>query len=503
MDTLVFSCTSTESSLADYQLQPVLTNMANHSQSWASILLELDLPDHPFKAYLIDPFIPLTRGYPPGFCFSVTRPPTEPYIVSKSATPQIRPSRNLPPAGTSSGGASKKPCKPYARQSEPSEAFPVIGFVGKVRRQAATPNQQPELVHHGIVEPEISAAVDAIRMRWIETASSRDHSEWWAEGHHPHETECAQLRFFEKDDRQTLHAASPRWAEITRSPLSQLVSTSRTYVNQSSSSVLSVQLPDDYQLYLPPKSGFSLSLLEEFHQLVPKLNHVDGWDAVVIDPPWENKSASRSSKYKSIELYDLFKLRLPELLGENGGKKALVAIWVTNRPKFRRFLMTKFMPDSQIVGPYAEWYWVKLTGSPVLSGQTVIEKGGLPIFDLLSDSPRRCYEGMILGWYIPKTMASATPIESLPLKTMFMSTPLDHSRKPNLAELLQPYLPKNANFLELFARTISCLMPVDKTEQEEYHSDRLRGFWHSVGDESPKFNGSPWVDKIRDRKSVV
>ncbi|EGG04589.1 uncharacterized protein MELLADRAFT_88635 [Melampsora larici-populina 98AG31] len=480
--------------------------MANYSQSRPSILLELDLPDHLSKAYLIDPFVSLTRGYPPGFCFSVTRPPTEPYIVSKPSIPRVRPSRDSPHAGAPSTMASKKHCKPYARQSEPSEAFPVIGFVGKARRQAATTIQQPEMVHHATVEPEISAAVDAIRMRWIETASSRDHSEWWADGQGRVASatmECAQLRFVEKDD-QPLHSSSPRWAEITRSPSSHPVPKTHTYINKSSSSVLSVSLPDDYQLYLPPKSGFSLALLEDFHRLVPKLNHVDGWDAVVIDPPWENKSASRSSKYKSVELYDLFKLRLPQLLGENGGKSALVAIWVTNRPKvwFRRFLMTKFMPDSQIVGAYAEWYWVKLTGSPVRNGETILSEGGKPIFDLSSDSPRRCYEeafhqaGVILGWYTPKTMASATPTYSLPPKRMFMSTPMDHSRKPNLAELLQPYLPKNPNFLELFARTTSCLIPIDKTDQGNYHSDSRQGFWHSVGDESPKFNGSPWVDKI-------
>ncbi|KAH9812784.1 hypothetical protein DFH28DRAFT_977937 [Melampsora americana] len=472
--------------------------MTDYSQSTPSVLLEVDLPDHSLKAYLLDPFIPLLRGYPPDFRFSVTRPPTDPYIVSKS-TPQSGSSQNSPHARTSSAGASKKLCKPYTRPSGPSEAFPLIGFVGKAQRQAKTTIQQAEMVHHAAVEPEMSAAVDAIRTRWIETASSRDHSEWWRDGDRRIATatmERAHLRFFDKIDKQTLDSFSPRWAEITRSPSSQSVSTNHTYVNKSSSSVISVSLPGDYQLYLPPKSGFSLALLEEFHRLVPKLDHVDGWDAVVIDPPWENKSASRSSKYASVELYDLFKLRLPQLLGENGGKRALVAIWVTNRPKFRRFLMTKFMPDSQIAGPYAEWYWVKLTGSPVRNGQTVLSEGGKPIFDLSSDSPRRCYEGVILGWYTPKSMASATPMENLPPKTIFMSTPLDHSRKPNLADLLRLHLPKNANFLELFARTASCLIPMDQTDQDDYHFNPCRGFWHSVGDESPKFNGSPWVEKI-------
>lgn len=54
--------------------------------------------------------------------------------------------------------------------------------------------------------------------------------------------------------------------------------------------------------------------------------------------------------------------------------------------QFRRFLRDKFLPDSKVAGPYAEWYWVKVTGS--VSGAV-----GEPVFDLDSESPRRCYEG--------------------------------------------------------------------------------------------------------------
>lgn len=55
--------------------------------------------------------------------------------------------------------------------------------------------------------------------------------------------------------------------------------------------------------------------------------------------------------------------------------------------------MNKFMPDSYIIGPFAEWYWVKITASPLENGQRDLRAGGRPIFDLSSSSPRRCYEG--------------------------------------------------------------------------------------------------------------
>lgn len=55
-----------------------------------------------------------------------------------------------------------------------------------------------------------------------------------------------------------------------------------------------------------------------------------------------------------------------------------------------------------------------------------------------------------------------------------------------MADLLQPYLPPEANFLELFARTASCTSERDDRKVGE-------GIWHSIGNESPKFNGPPWI----------
>ncbi|KAG0143380.1 hypothetical protein CROQUDRAFT_66226 [Cronartium quercuum f. sp. fusiforme G11] len=474
-------------------------------QSNSSVLIQVNLPERNLTACLIDPFIPLLRGFEPGLAHSVTRPPTKPYIASSASSLKTGPSCFQPDRNAPSVSL-----KPYNRlvsrdtsASVPCSDHLPVQFAGKARPQhhAYDPSPNSEATHHASIEPDISAAVEVIRARWIETEQLRGHPEWWAEDHDQNENgihDRVRLRLHENKYKSAFNSGGPKWADITRRRLPRSGLAELTHVNLSPESMRLVSLSENYDIHLPPKSGFSLSLLEEFSQVVPRLKHVDGWDAIVIDPPWENKSASRGSKYESVELYDLFKLQLPQMLGENGHKRALVAIWVTNRPKFRRFLMSKFMPDSHIVGPYAEWYWVKITASPVENGQRLLSEGGKPIFNLASVSPRRCYEGLILGWYTPSSLRSTNPMETLPLKKVFLSTPLDHSRKPNLADLLQPYLPPGANFLELFARTASSLKIADRCCQSNdmSRSDELAwGFWHSIGDESPKFNGSPWVEK--------
>jgi len=238
--------------------------------------------------------------------------------------------------------------------------------------------------------------------------------------------------------------------------------------------------------------------MENFKDEVMKINHSPGWDAVVIDPPWQNKSAERGGKYRTVELYDLFKMDLPGILGENGGKTSLIAIWVTNRPKFRRFLKNKFMPDCHVLGPYSEWYWVKITASPSNKDQPVLLDGGKPIFDLESTSPRRCYEGLVLGWYIPPSLRPNPSLTELPRK-IFLSVPLGHSRKPNIMDLLAPHLPPDPSILELFARSVSGL-PSLGTNREPYSDCRIKGRWHSIGDECTKFMVAPWVDSSKNNE---
>jgi hypothetical protein len=59
------------------------------------------------------------------------------------------------------------------------------------------------------------------------------------------------------------------------------------------------------------------------------------FDAIVVDPPWENKSVGRSSRYNTLPACRLLSLPVPRLCHAN----TCVFIWVTNRIKHLDFVM--------------------------------------------------------------------------------------------------------------------------------------------------------------------
>lgn len=84
--------------------------------------------------------------------------------------------------------------------------------------------------------------------------------------------------------------------------------------------------------------------------------------------------------------------------------------------------------------------------------------------------------GLILGWHNPFHLALDARMQRLPKSKAFLSMPLGHSRKPQILELVAPYLQTaHPSVLELFAR----YTPRGRGE---------RGHWMSVGNESVKFN---------------
>lgn len=123
-------------------------------------------------------------------------------------------------------------------------------------------------------------------------------------------------------------------------------------------------------------------------------------------------------------MYDLYKIRLNDLLQETAKHSpVLVGVWVTNHTKCRRFVRDKLLPAWGVTG-IADWYWVKITAGE--EGKE-IEIGGLPVWSFDGPSPRRCYEGLMLGYYNPNDLPI---LEPLPDKRAFLSVPLEHSRKP-------------------------------------------------------------------------
>lgn len=178
---------------------------------------------------------------------------------------------------------------------------------------------------------------------------------------------------------------------------------------------------------LPPNSSFCIS---SFHPYLSDwLSSMDAFDLIVADPPWPNTSASRSSSYLQMDIYDLFQIPIKTCLSENG----YMCIWVTNNPKISKFVTTKLFP-SWGLKVVSTWYWIKVANSGEL------------IFDLESIH-RKPYEVLYVG--------CRNENKGIPTEISLVSVPGSHSRKPPLRELFKLLpLPSESRNLELFARLV-------------------------------------------------
>ncbi|KAG0295447.1 Methyltransferase-like protein 4 [Linnemannia gamsii] len=221
---------------------------------------------------------------------------------------------------------------------------------------------------------------------------------------------------------------------------------------------------------IPPLSAFVASDFDSIQGLRSIAAQRGGFDVIVMDPPWQNASVDRMGHYGTFDLYELFKIPIPDLLspitssnGSKEGKGGVVAVWITNRAKIRKVVVEKLFPawGLELV---AHWYWLKVTthGEPVLS---------------LENNHRRPYEGILVGKRkapipsIPSgavTGAEAAPTETGQSRKLIVSVPSQHSRKPSIIGLLteeylqeaqttvssQETVHKIPRRLELFARTL-------------------------------------------------
>ncbi|KAJ8385841.1 hypothetical protein AAFF_G00181970 [Aldrovandia affinis] len=189
---------------------------------------------------------------------------------------------------------------------------------------------------------------------------------------------------------------------------------------------------------LPPRCSF---LLSDITRMQPLVNYGKMFEAIVLDPPWENKSVKRSNRYGFLPSSQLRQLPVPLLCAPG----CVVATWVTNRQKHLRFVRDELYPHWG-VEVLAEWLWVKVTRS----GEFVF-----PI-----DSPhKKPYEMLVLGRWRGKTSDSFSSSDIsepvLPDRQLIVSVPsVLHSHKPSLAEVLKEYLAPDAKCLELFARNL-------------------------------------------------
>ncbi|KAJ7564984.1 hypothetical protein O6H91_02G043000 [Diphasiastrum complanatum] len=203
-----------------------------------------------------------------------------------------------------------------------------------------------------------------------------------------------------------------------------------------------------FNFLLPKKCRFFISDIAQIRRLIPDSSS-NGYNLLVIDPPWENKSVSRRALYPTLPNKQLLRIPLKSLVHLDG---ALVALWLTNRQKLHQFVEQELFPTWG-VKLITTWYWLKLTTEGEL----------ISSLDLTHHKP---YECLLIGYALQKlpeeTFAMREDglkpfIRNVPAGLVALSVPGDHSRKPPLGLLLSqcaPHGSRSVSCLELFAREL-------------------------------------------------
>ncbi|CEP17883.1 hypothetical protein [Parasitella parasitica] len=186
-------------------------------------------------------------------------------------------------------------------------------------------------------------------------------------------------------------------------------------MNKSLTDVKLLQLTPSATYLIPPKSSFLMgSMQNSLDQLGAYVRKVGGADLIVMDPPWPNKSVQRSSHYNTQDIYNLYSIPMKTLMSD---KDTIVAIWVTNKPKFRNFITKKLFPSWKFEC-VAEWIWLKMTTQAEC------------VFPIDSEH-KKPYEQLIIGRPI-KENKNDNQID-IPRTRIIASIPSTrHSRKPPL-----------------------------------------------------------------------
>lgn len=210
----------------------------------------------------------------------------------------------------------------------------------------------------------------------------------------------------------------------------------------------------------------SISTLSTFHTAC--LAHCSATNGrfplIVLDPPWPNKSVSRSSSYiTSPTLVDLVDTLQGLGLEEHIADQGFVACWVTNKATIRDAVIGEGgLFEAWGVELVEEWIWCKVT----TKGEPVTDVNGIW---------RRPYEVCLIG----KRNGNVDK-QTKAKRGVIFGVPDLHSRKPCLKELAGKLLLHNKDgkesdcaALELFARYA------------------VAG-WMSWGLEATKYNHEEW-----------
>ncbi|KAL8997602.1 MAG: hypothetical protein Q9169_003149 [Polycauliona sp. 2 TL-2023] len=232
---------------------------------------------------------------------------------------------------------------------------------------------------------------------------------------------------------------------------------------------------------IPPSSIFMLSRIGQreashFSKMTTKIfpepsqSAAPGqFDFILLDPPWENRSARRSKAYDLRRKADEDPMDvLGGMLGNHMAPGALVACWITNKTPVRDAALQAF--ESWGVEIVEEWAWLKTT----VHGEPICNLDGLM---------RRPYEILLVGKKADVTcdQSDDSTLAKSITKRVIVGVPDLHSRKPCLKEMIEPMMKHRSNYraLEVFARNLTA------------------GWW-SWGDEALKYNWTGyWAEGYR------
>ena len=219
---------------------------------------------------------------------------------------------------------------------------------------------------------------------------------------------------------------------------------------------------------IPPHAVFLLSKITQCTALVLSMAAVSMYpdssltagrgqfDFILLDPPWDNRSVRRSSKYATMRQSQPMEV-LQNMLGQHIAPGGFVACWITNKASVRDAALEAF--ERWNVELVEEWAWLKVTAS----GEPVTAIDGLW---------RKPYEILLLGRQSDQLVEENTREVS---RRVIVGVPDLHSRKPNLKTLIEPLLPAQYRAMEIFARNLTA------------------GWW-AWGDEVLKYNWTGhWV----------
>ena len=199
---------------------------------------------------------------------------------------------------------------------------------------------------------------------------------------------------------------------------------------------------------IPPNSGFFLSDID--YDTVPAMSMAaltrypnpsptadrGQFDLIVLDPPWENRSARRAARYTTMRHSDPMEA-LQSTLGQHIALNGIVACWITNTARVRQTALKCF--EAWDVTLIEEWAWLKVT----TKGEPVTALDGLW---------RKPYEILLVG---RKQVDDMEKADGDLVRRVVVGVPDLHSRKPNLKALIEPLLPTEYRALEIFARNLT------------------------------------------------